>query len=442
MPRLPESKFGIAPLLSSVGKIPLGVWVVLAVGLGFALGSLFPSSPVIKAIGTSGTYFPKTIVTFAAVIIFFLLSAATARLMLVHRERAGTFFRRTFLLYLILGVLSLLWVGGFILVTGVIYEGEQSSSPSLSALVISVLDTFRTVISQQPLLQVLVAGIIVGWASARFRVFLPIAFGVIRVSDGILRVFKWLLWYYPIMIGCLALLIPVKFGNEGISLYASTVAWLAIASLSWTMLMLVITKVLTERSWRQLLSYVATVYPTGFGTGGSYDTLAVNVLSAENDLRLSPRIAEIAIVFGTILNKSASTMGVMLCTVSVTRLLDIPLSPAQLAMLVIPLWILGLESPGIPGGAGVFMSPVVAAILSVPDSGSFISTFITMYSGLIPMLATGTNTVNDGFIGALLQDRFARGLAKEPSTSEEDLAAQASFPVRSSGDKAHGDSPG
>jgi Na+/H+-dicarboxylate symporter len=362
--------------------------------------------------------------------------------MLVHRERAGTFFRRTFLLYLILGVLSLLWVGGFILVTGVIYEGEQSSSPSLSALVISVLDTFRTVISQQPLLQVLVAGIIVGWASARFRVFLPIAFGVIRVSDGILRVFKWLLWYYPIMIGCLALLIPVKFGNEGISLYASTVAWLAIASLSWTMLMLVITKVLTERSWRQLLSYVATVYPTGFGTGGSYDTLAVNVLSAENDLRLSPRIAEIAIVFGTILNKSASTMGVMLCTVSVTRLLDIPLSPAQLAMLVIPLWILGLESPGIPGGAGVFMSPVVAAILSVPDSGSFISTFITMYSGLIPMLATGTNTVNDGFIGALLQDRFARGLAKEPSTSGEDLAAQASFPVRSSGDKAHGDSPG
>src|SRR5262245_47537438 len=69
--------------------------------------------------------------------------------------------------------------------------------------------------------------------------------------------------------------------------------------------------------------------------------------------------------------------------------------------------ILGLESPGIPGGAGVFMSPVIAGLLAVPDPTTFVTTFVTFYSGLIPMLATAGNTTDDGFVGAIVNDRFA-----------------------------------
>jgi hypothetical protein len=68
--------------------------------------------------------------------------------------------------------------------------------------------------------------------------------------------------------------------------------------------------------------------------------------------------------------------------------------------------ILGLESPGIPGGAGVFMSPVVASLLAVPDPAAFVTTFVALYSGLIPMLATGGNTTDDGFVGAIVNDCF------------------------------------
>ena len=69
--------------------------------------------------------------------------------------------------------------------------------------------------------------------------------------------------------------------------------------------------------------------------------------------------------------------------------------------------ILGLESPGIPGGAGVFMSPVIASLLAVPDPTTFVTTFVTLYSGLIPMLATAGNTTDDGFVGAIVNDCFA-----------------------------------
>jgi hypothetical protein len=37
----------------------------------------------------------------------------------------------------------------------------------------------------------------------------------------------------------------------------------------------------------------------------------------------------------------------------------------------------------------------------------FVTTFVTLYSGLIPMLATAGNTTDDGFVGAIVNDCFA-----------------------------------
>jgi len=174
----------------------------------------------------------------------------------------------------------------------------------------------------------------------------------------------------------------------------------------WCAVMVLFCRAITRRTWRQILSYYGTVWPTGFGTGGSYDTLAVNLVSAEADLGLSPEIAEISIVFGTVLNKNCATMSVLLVTVIVAKLLGIPLSLLEVALLIPPVVILGLESPGIPGGAGYFMSPVIAAILHVKNPALWVTTFISFYSGLIPMFSTAGNTTDDGVVGAILEDRF------------------------------------
>jgi hypothetical protein len=66
----------------------------------------------------------------------------------------------------------------------------------------------------------------------------------------------------------------------------------------------------------------------------------------------------------------------------VGRPLNIPVSMmTQLLTLIPPVMILGLESPGIPGGAGYFMSPIVAVLLNVPDQGAWVTTFVACYSG-------------------------------------------------------------
>jgi hypothetical protein len=126
-------------------------------------------------------------------------------------------------------------------------------------------------------------------------------------------------------------------------------------------------------------------------------------------------------------------MGVMLVTVSTCGLLGIPITMTEIAVLIPPVMILGLESPGIPGGAGVFMSPVIASLLAVPDPAIFVTTFVTFYTGLIPMFATAGNTTDDGFVGAIVNDRFADSDEEdvaEPEQTGERLLVPYSAPVR------------
>jgi hypothetical protein len=62
-----------------------------------------------------------------------------------------------------------------------------------------------------------------------------------------------------------------------------------------------------------------------------------------------------------------------------------------------------------------------------------VTTFVTFYSGLIPMFATAGNTTDDGFVGAIVNDRFADSddeAAAEPDRIGEPLLDPYSAPVR------------
>lgn len=392
---------------------------------GLALSLAFPKSRAVSLVFQTGTFFPKTVVTFATLLIFALLGGATSKLVLLHRRRAGRLFGLIVALYVGLGLASLifgtLWIP---VLTRLPFTAPGVSIPSPGEWVIHVGQTFSGLLSEQPLMQVLICAVLVGYFTAAIAPLRPIARGLIRSSDAILWLFRKLVWYYPIMIGCLAIGIPTKFGAQGMTAYGRTILWVALITSVWSVLLAVAAKLSTHRSLKQLFAYYGTVWPTGFGTGGSYDALAVNLVSAEQDLGLKSEIAEVSIVFGTVLNKSCAAMSVLLVTITTARLLHIPISMTEILMLVPPVLVLGLESPGIPGGAAFFMSPIIAVLLHVKDVQAFVTTFVTIYSGLIPMFTTAGNVTNDGLVAALLNDRFANylGLGKaheqEPSEAE------------------------
>jgi Na+/H+-dicarboxylate symporter len=400
------------------GSVPLPLKVLSLLGLGLALGFAFPHNAVVRAVYMSGTYFPRLIVTLAALLVFHLLTAAMAKLILNHKDRAGRLFLRIVMLYVAMGIVSLIYA--------TVWIGVLANIPSAQAGV-----TLPTPLGWAKadcrdalacaLAAAAAAGVggamLMGWLTASVPALRPAAYGFIAAGDRILLVFRKLLWYYPIMIGCLAIGIPLKFGHRGLALYGQCVLWDMIVIVVWCVAMVLLCKAVTRRSWKQILSYYGTVWPTGFGTGGSYDTLAVNLISAEKDLGLSPEIAEISIVFGTVLNKNCATMSTLIVTVIVANLLGVPISLMEIALLVPPVVILGLETPGIPGGASYFMSPVIAVLLHVPDPALWVSTFIAVYSGLIPMFSTAGNTTDDGVVGAILEDCFQQ--AREPVVVRE-----------------------
>jgi Na+/H+-dicarboxylate symporter len=391
----------------ALAGVPLPFQVLSLLAIGLLLGLSFPHSSLVKAVYFSGTYFPRVIVTLAALLVFHLLAAAMAKLILYHKGRAGALFVRIVSLYVVMGVVSLIYAVAWLpFLARLPFTLPGVALPTPLEWAHQIGSTVSHVLSQQPLLQALVGGVAAGWLGASVPTLRPMAAGLITAGDIILKYFRKLLWYYPIMIGSLAIGIPLKFGHRGLALYGQCVLWDMIVIGVWCLIMIVFCKAVTRRSWKQILSYYGTVWPTGFGTGGSYDTLAVNLISAERDLGLSPEIAETSIVFGTVLNKNCATMSVLLVTIIVARLLNIPLSLFEIALLVPPVIILGLETPGIPGGAAYFMSPVIAVLLHVPDQALWVTTFVAVYSGLIPMFSTAGNTTDDGVAGAILEDRF------------------------------------
>jgi Na+/H+-dicarboxylate symporter len=391
--------------------VPLPIWVIVFLAGGLVVGVLFPENRVANAIYTSGTYFPKAVVTFATLIIFAILSGATAKLVLFHRAGAGRLFGLILLAYGVLGFASLFYVTIWIpILTNLPLTAPGAARLGLGQWLRLVGQSFSSLFSGQPLIQVLICAVVIAYVTAITPCLRSVARGLILCGQYTLWLFKKLLWYYPVMIGCLAIGIPLKFGVRGMTAYGHTTLWVGLVTVSWSVILAGIIKLTTKRSWKQIASYYASVWPTGFGTGGSYETLAMNVVSAENDLGLSRDIAEVSVVFGTVMNKSCATMSVLLVTVSVARLLNFPISLVEILTLIPPVLILGLESPGIPGGAAFFMSPIVAVLLHVRDIDVFVATFVTMYSGLIPMFSTAGNTTNDGLVGALLNDRFTNYL--------------------------------
>src|ERR1700678_3665663 len=98
---------GWGGILSRLAAIPLPLRVLSLLGLGLSAGLLFPRTSIVKAIYLSGTYFPRCIVTLAALLIFHLITAAMAKLVLHHKDRAGALFFRIVTIYVLMGIVSL-----------------------------------------------------------------------------------------------------------------------------------------------------------------------------------------------------------------------------------------------------------------------------------------------------------------------------------------------
>ncbi|HLJ23029.1 MAG TPA: hypothetical protein VKT71_02905, partial [Candidatus Acidoferrales bacterium] len=215
--------------------IPLALCVMLLLGCGLLVGVLLRGNRVAVAIYASGTYFPKLVVTFATLIIFALLSGATAKLVLFNRQSAGRLFGSILAAYVALGFASLVYVTLWIpILTRLPFAATGAPAPGAAQWIQQVGQSFSTLFTEQPLVQALVTAVFVGYLAAIIPALRSIASGLILASQSTLWLFRKLLWYYPLMIGCLAIGIPMKFGVKGMAAYGQTTLWVGVVTVSWS----------------------------------------------------------------------------------------------------------------------------------------------------------------------------------------------------------------
>jgi len=65
------------------------------------------------------------------------------------------------------------------------------------------------------------------------------------------------------------------------------------------------------------------------------------------------------------------------------------------------------------------MSPILAVLIHAPNPAVWVTTFVSMYSGLIPMFSTAGNTTDDGVVGAVLEDCFKSAQSRILCPQEE-----------------------
>jgi len=147
--------------------IPLALCVIVFLAGGLLIGLVFRGNRVAAAVYTSGTYFPKLIVTFATLIIFALLSGATAKLVLFNRRGAGRLFGSILAAYVVLGFASLVYVTIWIpILTKLPFAAPGAPILGVGQWFQQIGKSFSTLLTEQPLVQALVIAVLTGYVAA------------------------------------------------------------------------------------------------------------------------------------------------------------------------------------------------------------------------------------------------------------------------------------
>lgn len=419
--------------------IPAPVWGLLALGVGMALGSIYPDQLAFVGKGVKDAF--SYLAQAAPYIIYFTLVAAIGDML--RTGSAARFALWVSVTYALTTVIAGLWA---IIVLWPIFglsfvnAAGTGGDGSLAAILDNVVTLATT---SPPFLAISWAAICaVGlhvmhkWRATEW--FARPTYDVLRKVgvDGVVYAGQGLRYALPVILFSIGVFIPtgvadaISRSESGIAASGAAAAFSDIGSIEWYLIsvgvtvLVLITFFLTAAiavcrytgfSVKAFFKdYFLYVYPFAWATASSAASIPLNLERTQNGLKVRKEVRDFIIPLGATVNLDGTMIAAFVLTVIAGTIVGYTPSVMDLLILLIPLTVVTIGVPGIPGGVALIAPPVIASFLPLPEASvaAFIAIFFGFSIGLSDQFRTGVNSCNNGLICLLYEKwydkRFAR----------------------------------
>lgn len=440
-----RQKDRIGNALGPVARVPFTVWVFGALFLGIGAGTLAPQlifagDWVLTAFGY--------IAAAAPMIIFFTLTPALVRM--YATASAGKFA-----LYVVVGFILTTTFGGLfaLLVSLVFFPGMTLGFGATGVLeqIREVGATSVVLLIHSPLFRAIWGALVISvvlYFGGRYGKSVPknpigrmlrsimdlyVIIGVHGVS-ALGQVIKVVMPALLFLIGIfLVTTVPIGLDAElaevghideppwtPLQAYFISVGVVIVITLLWLAFVSFALSAYTRFPLKRLIArYLLVVYPFAWATSSSAASIPINIASARDGLGVRPEVRSFVIPIGATVNLDGTMMAAVVGTVVASAMVGYQISVLDFMIAMIPLILITIGTPGVPGGLALIAGPVMWAVLPVPvPEALFVGLFAALLFGPNDMFRTAVNVLDNGMFALLLDkwwpERFVPGAEVNP----------------------------
>ena len=152
-----------------------------------------------------------------------------------------------------------------------------------------------------------------------------------------------------------------------------------------------IVKFIAKRSVFSTFSKMRNPQSLAFSTGSSMATMPITLKTAEDSLKIDPKVSKFVIPFGTTVNMDGTALYQVIAVFFLAQLFSIELSLISIFVIIITTLLASIGTPAIPG-AGVIVLSTILVTVGIPPIGIIL---LISVDRILDMTRTMVNVTGD-----------------------------------------------
>jgi len=389
------------------------VAVLLALGVGLAVGTLLAGASaewagsVVTSADVVGSLWINSIrMTVIPLVAALTVTAVATSGTTTTLRRAGVRAMAIFVVLLVAGgvlamVIAQISFASFALPAEVADAARAMAAPTLGAPAMpSLTERLLEIVPANPiraavdgaLLPVVVFSLLLGFAlkgvaAARRDAVVLVVRGV---ADAMLVLVGWVVALAPVGVFGLALALGSRLGLSSVGALAHYIVTLAVTLFVFTVALYPLAVLAGRMPLRRFASAAAPAQALAFGARSSLAALPVLIAEARERLQLGATATGFVLPLAVSVFRVNVPMAWIVGVVFLGKLYGIPISEAQLAMLVVTSTLLSFSVPGIPSASLFLLAPVLVD-LGLPAEGVGLLIAVDVIPDMFKTLANVTS---------------------------------------------------